>query len=284
MKKYAGPLLAAPGMLLMFIILIAPLGFSIYCSVYKCDYLQFKEMVGIENYFSVMQNKEFMQAFVRTFYISFLALVIAMVPGILLALWINRSRGMFAYALQIIGLVPWVTSMVVSSLLWKWLLHYDLGLINYIANMLGIGSQDILNGPKTAVYGVILVMAWRTVGYSMIMVLAGLKAIPLGLEEAAAVDGCSSAQVFRYIRVPLLKTPLLISSIVLTLSNFNNLTVPQSLTSGGPGTSSYVITLSMYMQGFKYYRFGIASAIAIMVFIVNVVLVVLYVKAVRYDV
>ena len=189
MKKNVGPILAFPGFILMFGVLIVPIGFSIYCSMYNCDYLQFKEFLGFGNYMKVLTDPSVMQAFGRTFYISFLALVFSMVIGTLLALWIHKSKSGLSYVLQLVGLIPWVTSMVVAALLWKWLLDYDLGLVNYILTMLGQNKQTLLTNASTATYGVIFVITWRTVGYSMVMILAGLKTIPLELEEAAAEIG-----------------------------------------------------------------------------------------------
>ena len=284
MKKNYGPLLAAPGLLLMVGVLIIPIGFSIYCSVYKCDYLQFTEMVGLGNYIRALSDPSIRADFGRTFYISFVSLAISMGLGLALALWIHSTKNFLSYILQMIGLIPWVTSMTVAALLWKWLLDYDLGLVNYIFSLLGLQRQTILSNVHTAIYGVIFVISWRTVGYAMVIILAGLKTIPVELEQAAAVDGCGGFQLLRYIRLPMLKTQLLISSITLTMSNFNNLVVPDSLTGGGPGTASSVITITMYRQGVSYARFGYASAIALLILLINLIMVVVYVKAVRYDV
>jgi len=207
-----------------------------------------------------------------------------MVMGTLLALWIHGSRFILSYTLQVIGLIPWVTSMVVAALLWKWLLNQDLGLINYVLSLVGIGKQTILTNAATSIYGVMGVVTWRTVGYSMVMILAGLKAIPEELEEAAAIDGCNGRQILRFVRLPLIKTQLMISSIVLTMSNFNNFVVPQSLTGGGPGSSSTVITIIMYKEGFTYARYGVSSAIALLILLVNIIMVLLYVRTVKYEI
>jgi ABC-type sugar transport system permease subunit len=284
MKKYIGPLLALPGFVLMMAVLVIPVGFSIYVSLYDCDYLQFTEFLGLGNYIHVLSDRSLRMDFVRTFFVTFASMACSMVVGTLLAIWILSSRNLVAYVLQMIGLIPWVTSMVVAALLWKWLLDYDLGLVNYVFTLLGLGKQTLLSKASTSIYGVIFVITWRTIGYSMVMIVAGLKAIPFELEEAASIDGCSGWQILRYVRLPLIKTQLLIASIVLTMSNFNNFVVPQTLTGGGPGTSSNVITISMYKAGFTYAQFGLSSAIALLILLINIVLVVNYVKAVKYNV
>ena len=127
-------------------------------------------------------------------------------------------------------------------------------------------------------------MSWRTIGYAMVNILAGLKSIPDNVEEAAIVDGVSKFQMLRYIRLPMIKTPLLISTIILTLSNINNLTVPLSLTGGGPGTATRVIMIPIYRLGFENYQFGTSSALSILLMIVTVVLSIVYVKVAKYEV
>lgn len=276
--------MAFPGFVLMMAVLVIPVGFSLYVSLFDCDYLQFTKFLGLGNYINVLTDRAMLMDFARTFFVTFLSMGFSMVVGSLLAIWIISSRNIVAYILQMIGLIPWVTSMVVAALLWKWLLDQELGLVNYILSLLGLGRQTLLSNASTSIYGVIFVVTWRTIGYSMVMIVAGLKAIPFELEEAAEIDGCSGWQTLRYVRLPLIKTQLMIASIVLTMSNFNNFVVPQTLTGGGPGMASRVITISMYKEGFTYARYGFASSIALLILVVNIILVVNYVKAVKYDV
>ena len=127
-------------------------------------------------------------------------------------------------------------------------------------------------------------MTWRIIGYAMVNILAGLKSISLSIEEAARVDGVSRWQMFCYIRLPMIKTQMLISAIILTLSNLNNLTVPLSLTGGGPGTATSVITIPIYRLGFESYQFGTSSALSILLFAVTLILSIGYVKVAKYEI
>ena len=277
-------LLLLPSMIIIFSRLLLPLGFSLFCSLFKCDYMQFTRFVGFGNFVKVFKNGEYMSALVRTGYISLVCLTVSLVLGTAFALWIHRCTGLFAYSIQITVLIPWVTSMVVSALLWKWIFNTDLGILNYLMSLLGIGKAPFLMQPSTALWTLIFVMSWRTVGYAMVQILAGLKGISPAIEEAAMIDGANRWQLFRFVRLPMLKTPMLISSIILTLSNINNLVVPLTLTGGGPGTSTSVITIPMYRLGFTYYQFGTASALSFILFVITFLLSVIYVKAVRYEV
>lgn len=149
---------------------------------------------------------------------------------------------------------------------------------------MGIAPVAIFENKTASLVTLIVVMAWRTIGYSMVMILAGLKGVDKGLLEAARVDGANTWQALMRIKLPLIKTPMLLSTIVLTMSNFNNNTVPLILTGGGPGTATNVISLELYRMGFTYYKFGLASALSVLVFLVNIVFVVLYVRMIKYDV
>ena len=130
----------------------------------------------------------------------------------------------------------------------------------------------------------IFAVAWRTIGYSMIMILAGLKTVPVELLEASRVDGAGAIQQVFFIQLPMIKTPLLLSTIVVTLSNMNNVTVPMVLTGGGPAKATNVISLELYRMGFTYYNFGEASTLAFIVLCLNVLLIYSYIRMVKWHV
>lgn len=283
-KKLFPYVLLAPSILVIFFVLIVPLGYSVYCSLYKCNYMNFTDFVGLDNFIRVLSDKTYLAAFGRTFLFTAASLVISLGFGVVFALWIHKYKGITAYAIELLVLIPWVTSQVVGTILWKWILNEDLGLLNYIIRVCGGSPLKLLSDPNIAQITLILVMSWRTIGYAMVNILAGLKSIPDNVEEAAIVDGVSKFQMLRYIRLPMIKTPLLISMIILTLSNINNLTVPLSLTGGGPGTATRVIMIPIYRLGFENYQFGTSSALSILLMIVTVVLSIVYVKVAKYEV
>lgn len=279
-----GFFLAIPAALLIFVFLISPLFYTIYLSVYNADYLNITSYVGLSNYSKILGNPQIVKSIVTTFCVSFAGLFISISLGTLLALWVDKKQGKFAYAIQIIGLVPWVTSMVVGGLLWKWILDPDLGICNYILRALGLPPINIYQTGITAVLAVIAVMAWRTIGYAMVMILAGLKGVPRDVIEAGNVDGASKFQIFWKIKFHIIKTPIMISSIVLFMSNFNNVTIPMVLTGGGPGNATTVTSLELYRMAFSFYKFGDASALSFILFAINTILTIIYIKTVKYNV
>lgn len=274
--------LSTPAMAFILFFLLVPLGYCLYCSAWRCDYMNFTKYVGLGNY-KILFDSDTLKSIGLSFYISFFSLAIALIAGVLLALWINASKGRFAYALEIIILVPWVTSQVVGAMLWKWLLKDDTGLMNYVLNQLGLQSVRFLSDRDIVVYSLISVMTWRVIGYVMVQMVAGLKAIPKEYEEAAMIDGANKWQLFWRVRLPQLKTPMAISAIIVALSNLNNVTVPMTLTGGGPGKATTVISILAYRESFSYYHFGESSALSIALCLVNFILTVMYVKAVKYE-
>lgn len=279
-----GPLLVAPAMLFIIALLIWPLFYTVYCSFFKLDYLRFGGYVGLDNYARILSDKAVYNSFVVTFIVTLCSTGISMILGLALALWIDKRSGLMAFGIQLVGLLPWVISMMVGTMLWRWLLNGDTSLFNYLLSLMGIEPMMLFNRKTEAVITLIAVMAWRTIGYSMVMILAGLKGVPDALVEAAHVDGANNRQVLTKIRLPLIKTPMLISAIVLTMSNFNNNTVPMVLTSGGPSNATNVITLYLYKLSFGYYKFGTASALSTILFAVNVIMIILYIRMVKYDI
>ena len=277
-------LLITPSAIVILLLLIIPIGYCIYVSLWKCNYMNFSEFVGFSNYIKFFSSKKYMASFYRTFYISFLCTFLSLGLGVVFALWINKYDGIKAYSIQLLVLIPWVTSQVVGTMLWKWIFNEDLGLLNYLFTSLGLKKVRLLSDPTSAFWLLVFVITWRTIGYAMVNLLAGLKSIPDSIEEAATVDGANSFQRLRYIRLPLIKTQVLISGIMLTLSNLNNLTVPLTLTGGGPASATSVLTIDIYKLGFESYQFGLSSAISLLLCFVTVLLSIAYVKAVKYEI
>lgn len=278
-----GLALTAPSFIFLSVILIVPLAYTFYLSLYDMRYMQRGEFLLWDNYRTVLTDPDVINSFGITFMVTFSALIVSLLAGLLLALWINSRSGIVAYSVQIAVLIPWVISMVVGALLWKWMLN-PLGLVTYMLGQIGITGVDLLGKASTAPYALIFIMAWRTIGFAMVMLLAGLKSIPKELEEAAKVDGAGVFLTFWKVRFPLLKTPMMIASIILMLSHFNNVDVPMVLTGGGPGNATNVTVMELYRQGFEYYDFGAASALSLILLAANIVLIAVYLRMVKYEV
>ena len=271
-----------PAMSILLLFLVIPLIYTLYCSLFNLDYLVKGEFLGLGNYVSLLKNSRVIKSFNFTFMITIVSTALSVIIGLVLALWIDRKEGLFAYLIEMFGLIPWVISMMVAALLWRWLFNGDLGLFNMILRGLGFNPIYVVQNKTSAIIALIFVLVWRLVGYAMIMILAGLKGLDTTLIEAAKIDGASPLQLLRYIKLPLIKTSVLLSTIVLTVSNFTNNTVPKVLTSGGPNDATNVITLYQYNLGFRYYQFGTSAALSIMIMLITSLIIVLYIKLSDY--
>jgi len=283
-KIKRGYLLTLPAMALIFLILVIPLFYAVYCSLFNLNNLVKGKFLGLGNYLYLFKDPEITNSFIRTIVITVSAVFISLICGLILALWIDRHSGSFAWTIEMIGLIPWVLSMVVGALLWRWLFTADFGLVDLLVTKVTGRSANLLSSVRSSQILLVFVLAWRTIGYSMIMILAGLKTLSADLIEAARIDGANVWQTLTRIKLPLIKTPMLVSSIVLTLSNFTNNTVPLVLTAGGPGSATNVITLHLYKISFQYYQFGRSAALAVLVFIVTLLMVIFYTKVVDYEI
>lgn len=283
LQKSLGGLYTGPAMVLLLALLIVPLGYTVYCGFYQYKYMMKGNFAGFDNYIYCLTNQKILDSFITTIGVTIAATAISIVGGLLLALWIDKRGGLFAYLIEMVGLIPWVISMVVAGLLWRWLFNGDLGLFNLILKAFGLDPVYVIQNRTSAIIALIFVMSWRTIGYSMVMLLAGLKGVDGTLLEAARVDGASPLQTLFQIKLPLIKSQLLLSTIVLTVSNFTNNTVPKVLTGGGPVNATNVITLEQYNLSFVYYEFGRSSALSVLIMAITVIIIACYIKVAKYE-
>lgn len=162
----------APAMLLLIFLLVIPLFYTLYCSLYNLDYLVKGDFVGLGNYVLRSRITASASSLLFTFEITIISTLLSVGIGLLLALWVDREHGIFAYLIEMFGLIPWVISMMVAALLWRWLFNGDLGLFNMILKILGHNPIYVVENKNSAIIALIFVLTWRLVGYAMIMILA----------------------------------------------------------------------------------------------------------------
>lgn len=283
LKSKLGGLYIAPAMILLFMFLLVPLVYALYCGFFQLKYMNKGTFLGLKNYIWCLTDPTIQNSYKVTFIVTFCSTIITVVLGLLLALWIDNKRGLFAYSIEMIGLIPWVISMVVAGILWSWILNADLGLWGYFTSIFTKEKIYVFNNKTYSLVALIFVMSWRTVGYSMVMLLAGLKSLDTSLIEAAEIDGANSFQLLTKIKLPLIMTNFLLSLIVLTVSNFTNNTVPRVLTNGGPSNATNVITLMQYQMSFDLYEFGRSSALSVLIMLITAVIIWFYMKVTKYE-
>ncbi|MCC6179572.1 MAG: sugar ABC transporter permease [Chloroflexi bacterium] len=276
-------LMVAPALLAIGIFSLLPTFYGMLISVYRVEFVQLLRFVGLANYQDVLADVRFWNSVRVSFTFTTASVVLSVSLGFALALLANQ-KVRFRSAFRTVALLPWVTSYVVTYLIFRWILNADFGLLNALfVEALGWPRIQWLGDPFLALASLIVVNVWRGAPYSMVLLLAGLQGIPQELYEAAAIDGAGRVRSFRSVTLPLMKAPLLVLIVLATITDFNVVVAMLVLTGGGPGAATEAMSLRMYYEAFTYARMGTASAIAMIIFAINVALTLLYVRILRTE-
>ncbi len=266
--KYALTIVAflAPSAIPLVWFVIWPMVSALWVSLHQWNLLSDMRWVGLDNYAALVQDPLTRQAFTNSLYyiVGYLPLVYLGGLGLALALnaaipYRNFLRGVF--------FLPVVTSWIVVALVWRWLLNPSVGIVNHLLGWFGIDGPGWWTDPVWAMPSIILASAWKDLGFVMVILLAGLQAIPADLYEAARVDGAGWWARLRHITWPML-TPSTFFVVVISLINgFQVFDQVYAMTGGGPAGASTVVVQRVYDLTFRYGQAGTASALSWLLFL-----------------
>jgi multiple sugar transport system permease protein len=223
--------------------------------------------LGLEHYRYLLQDELFWHSLRITLIYAAIAVPSITALALGLALLINQAmHGIGLY--RAIYFLPYVTSLVMVGVIWKWVYRNDGGLLNNVLTSIGLPGVDWLTSSTMVLPSLAIMATWKGVGYSMMILLAGLKSIPASLSEASAVDGATSAQTFWRVTLPLLKPVLFFVIVIETIGSFQVFDAIYVMTGGGPVRASYSLVYLLYDEGFKFQNFGYASAIGMVLFVI----------------
>ncbi|MFD8572338.1 carbohydrate ABC transporter permease [Streptomyces sp. NPDC059639] len=224
--------------------------------------------VGLENYTKLFSDDQFLRAMFNTAYFVVVGVPLTIGLGLLIAVLLNsgidRARTFFRVGFY----APVVTTIVAVAIVWRFVLDPSDGLIAGLGDELGFTAPDFLGSETWAMPSLIVMAVWRNLGTVMVLMIAGLQAIPAEVREAARLDGASAWQELRRITVPLLRPTLLYATVITTIGYLNVFEEPFVMTQGGPSDSTMTVSLDMYFQGFRFFNMGYASAMAYVLFVV----------------
>lgn len=238
----------------------------------------------LEHYDKAVSDQVVHTAFVNTLVISAVSVCFFIIIGLTIALFLNRPmRGRIL--LRIIALLPWTVPDVAVGLTWRWIYNPTYGVLNSLIEWLGLPFANIewLSSPDLALFSIIVTNIWRGYPYVMVILLAGLQSIPKELYECAAIDGANALKQFWFITIPGLKKPLIVSLILSTIWEFRRFALVSIMTGGGPGYRTEVMPTLIFKQYFKFFNFEYASAIAILLTMVLILVSIPYVKGLVSD-
>lgn len=272
--------LLLPAMTFLILIQVYPTFYSIYMSFTRPRAGQFV-WVGLGNYVRLLNTSDFYESLWRTWVFAGSYLVLTLALGLILALLLNRPirfRGLYVTLV----FIPWVLSDVVSGTMWRWMFQQSYGLVQTALNPL-LGGMSLLSNPDGAMIIVIAASVWRTLAFTALLFLGALQTVPREVVESAALDGATRMRIFRHITMPYIQPTLLVATLITSIRGINQLGLILATTNGGPGAGTTTAAVLLYLEAWKFGDFGLAAAMAVLIFAINLVLTFVYLRSIRSE-
>jgi multiple sugar transport system permease protein len=249
-----------------------PIVESIRASFYQYSLLRgFGDFIGLDHYARMLTDEAFWNSLKVTSLFVVYKVPIQIVLSLALAVLLQRET-FGAGVVRSAILTPMVTSVIVGSIIWAMMYHSQQGLIQSILNAVGLPRQAFLSDASRALPAVTVMMIWKDLGFSLIILLAGLKAIPETYYEAALVDGANRWEAFRRITIPLLMPVIMFVVVTQAVFSFQVFVPVYQMTRGGPLDSTKVLVYYIYQQGFRFQDMGYASALSVVALIIMIII------------
>jgi multiple sugar transport system permease protein len=259
-------LFASPWILGFLALFVGPAIASLYLSFTNYDILTPPAYIGTDNYATLMHDPLFWKSLRNTFYMIALGVPIGLAVQIVLAMFINADiRGMATF--RTLYYLPYLVPAVAAGVLWGMLFNKQFGILNYLLDLVGIEPKSWLGDPRLAKPSLIIMGLW-TAGSGMMIYLAGLKGIPIQLYESARIDGANRFRQFWNITIPLLSPTIFFNLVMSIIYTFQMFTESYVLTRGGPNYATTFYMNLLYNNAFKYFKMGLASAQAWILFVI----------------
>ena len=265
-ETIAGYLFLLPNILGFLVFSSIPVVATFSISLLDWDLIRAPRFVGIDNYVKLLTDDAvFRKVLFNTGYYVVGTVPAGIILSLLLALAMNANvRGIAIF--RVIFFIPVISASVAVAVMWRWLYNTDFGLINLALTSVGLKGVPWLSSTAWAMPAVILMAIWKSLGYNMVIFLAGLQRIPVHLHEAAAIDGANGVQRFRHITLPLLAPTTFFVLVISVISSFQVFDLAFVLTKGGPGDATNTMVMYIYNQAFQFFHMGYAAAIAWVLF------------------
>lgn len=265
-------LFLSPTLIVTSIFIFFPIAFSFYLSFHEWNmFSSARDFVGLQNYVALLRSPDFWQVFGTTSIYTVATVPLNMAVALGAAIFLER-RLKGTKLLRAAFFTPVIISWVAAAVIWRWVFHPNIGLLNHLLELLGLPAVNWVNDPTAALFSMIIVGVWKTFGINMILFSAGLAGIPDHYYEAAKIDGAGPWSQFWRITLPLLSPTTLFIMVLSIIGSFQVFDLVWVLTHGGPLGSTKVLVFYLYEQAFQFFNMGYASAIAYVLFAVLFVL------------
>jgi raffinose/stachyose/melibiose transport system permease protein len=272
---------AAPAVALMLALIYATTASGAFYAFTNWTGIGSFDFVGVKNFTRIFQTPELVGALVNTLLLAFGFLVVTNVLGLLFALALNRGLKS-RFVLRTLLFMPVVIAPIAVAFIWKFIFAFH-GPLNQTLAAIGLKSwqHDWLADPHLALLCVLAVMVWQSVGFAMVIYLAGLATVPVELEEAAALDGAGTFTRFRHITVPMIQPSIAIATTLMLIQGLRVFDQVLALTGGGPAGATQTLATEVYQQTFVFNNFGFGAALALVLSVLILVFTVVQQRATR---
>ena len=262
-KQYKPYLYIMPSIIGILLFVIYPILHTIYLSFQSGSLISPEfTFAGLDNYKNLLSNEDFLGALKNTAIYTISMVGISIGLSLIFAVWLNKQSFIHKFA-QTVMFTPHLVSLVSIGVLFMWIMNPDYGFLNWVLDSIGLPTSKWLTSEKTALFSIILVGIWKTVGYNTLIFIAGLQSIPKYIYEAADLDNSGKLKTFFKVTSP----TLFFFLITTTTSSFQVFDLVNVMTKGGPINSTNMLVYYIYEAGFRYFDIGSASAASVFLII-----------------
>ncbi|HTU01552.1 MAG TPA: sugar ABC transporter permease [Candidatus Sulfotelmatobacter sp.] len=256
-----------PALLFVLVMMAFPLVYTVWVSLtgWSLSAGTPPDFLGLKNYLALLQDERFRLAVVRTFYFTFLAMVVEVVAGVAIALLLDRDYP-GKRVVNAIMLLPMMATPVAIAMVWLFMYEPSAGIVNYVLRTLHGPTPLWIAGPNSAIPALVLVDIWEWTPMIILISLAGLSGLPAEVFEAARVDGASRGRTLWHVTLPMLMPTVTIAALLRLIDALKTFDIIYAMTGGGPGYASETLNIYTYQQAFSYFSFGFASAALVVFF------------------
>jgi multiple sugar transport system permease protein len=268
-----GLAMAAPGLAAILLVILFPILFTLWTSVYDFTLIHpvHDIFVGLQHYVTSLADKDFRHALSVTVFFVLAVVLLEFLVGFAVALALNSvERGKSIY--YAILLCPLLMNPVVVGLIWRMFLHPTQGIVNYLLSLVGIDPVNWLGDPDIAFWTLVMVDIWHQVSFLVVLLLAGLAALPREPYEAARMEGAGSLRAFLHVTLPLMRPVIAVTLLIRLIFAVRTYDLVYIMTRGGPGNATDLVSYYIYRQAFVGLNLGLASAMSIILLAIVLVL------------
>ena len=261
--------LIAPAEIIALGTTVFALVFCLYMSFMKWDLITGeKQFVGLYNYKYIFTDELFLTSLRNTIVFMFVTVIIGMVFKVLVGVFLNKNRPAHNLV-QTIIFTPYIISTVAIAVIFKYMMQPTGGVFNQILGWLHLPTSNWYLGESSALMSLAFITVWQGLGYGVLIVISGLRAIPNYVYEAARLDKASKSKTFFSITMPLLSPTIFYLLVTSSVTAFTTFDIVSMMTEGGPGTSTYMLAYYVYMQGIRFMHYGRAMAASVVLLIIT---------------